>query len=934
MSFEKRGYRELYQGLETEVRRRAPDLTDWQEGSVVRSLFESVAWEMALLYEQMDLVYQAGFVDTATGANLDRVVAVLGITRNEPDFATGVVTFERDPGSTAEITIPVGTLVTTRDDPNQRPPRKAYLTLEDVTLRPGDTEVDAKVQAEERGPELTADSETVVLMPRPVPGVKSVHNKRPIRFLGRDREGDEDLRERAKQVLLASGRASVTSIENALLGMPGVRGVRVREDFSTVVDLGGGENGAQAGGDEGDGDGVQLGRGVVKVYVDGLSADNAARLRARVDEVRAAGVFVLMEPAVALNVQLVLKIEADPRVQGEERAVLERQVRDAVIRFLDKQRMGQPLLFSQLTREVLDVKGVVDLTDFRVLTFHDQHTAARGAVTLSRGSGGPAGNITIPARTELRAGTGQRFATDADALLAAGAPSLDVAVHALRQGRDGELLRTGSAVAWEPLPAGGGVLQVTNAQPVRLPRIAWDTAKVKRLEAGVEERFVPDLVRVAAGDKALAVQVLAHVAAPAPAGRDALVGAVQKAVGDAGKDALPNAAWAGTSDSGTTRPDTLDTRAVNAVTAAVDGFFAQVRAAAGAERGLFSADLDEDTRAALEDAVRAAATGKTAITEAAVRDALAAVLAARVTPTVVEAGLDRPLAALLAALHDAWMPRWPAAEVDAAVRAGLERTSARTIRDAQDKVTAAQRTVEASGEAVRVASAALVADPNNAAKQKTLSDAQAALAKDQASLTAAQRDLATAQSTATSALTEALAAVPARVEALRKKADAALTGLNTPARRAAMLAGSAAKGPFALDVRLRTVGWEGDVRGDAPYVEPSFVETVDPQPFVYTREVELAGTLSLALPLTATDAEKRTVRDQVRQAVLDLLDGLRPEENLELDRVRAVAEAHERVLRAAFDPAPELAARTDRGALQVGAMEKLVLSGDTFVIQA
>lgn len=923
MSFEKRGFRELYQGLETEVRRRAPDLTDWQEGSVVRSLFESVAWEMALLYEQMDLVYQAGFVDTATGANLDRVVAVLGITRNEPDFATGVVTFERDPGSTAEITIPVGTLVTTRDDPDQRPPRKAYLTLEDATLRPGDTEVDAKVQAEERGPELTADSETVVLMPRPVPGVKSVHNKRPIRFLGRDREGDEDLRERAKQVLLASGRASVTSIENALLGMPEVRGVRVRESFETVVDLGGGTDDGRRE-IEGEGDGGQLGRGVVQVFVDGLNADNAGRLRARVDEVRAAGVFVLMEPAVALNVQLVLRIEADPRVQGEERAVLERQVRDAVIRFLDRQRMGQPLLFSQLTREVLDVKGVVDLTDFRVLTFRDQHVPAQGTVTLLRGDDAPAGKVTVPTHTELRAGTGQRYVTDDDATLQADDDHVDVPVHALRQGRDGELLRTGSAVTWEPVSAGGGVLRVANAEPLRLPRTPVDTAKVKRIEAGVEERFVPDLVRVAAGDKALAVQVLAHVSAPAPEGRDALVGAVQKAITDAGKTVQPGDRWAGK----------LDARAASAVTASMDGFFARVRAAAGAERALFSADLDEATRQALDDAVRAAATGTGAVSEAALRDALAAVLAGALTPPAVEAGLDRPLEALLTALHDTWMPRWPADDVDAAIRAGLQRASAQTIRDAQDRVTAAQGTVETSAETLRLASAALVSDPTDATKQKAVTDAQTALNRDQAALSTAQAGLATAQNTAAGDLADALDAVPGWVAELRKQADAALTGLNTPARRAAILAGSAAKGPFSLEVRLRTVGWEGDVHGDAPYVEPSFVETVAPQPFVYTRAVELAGTLTLALPLTATDAEKRTVRDQVRQSVADLLDGLRPEENLELDRVRALAEAHERVLRATFEPAPGLGPRIQRGAVQVGAMEKLVLADDTFAIQA
>ncbi|HEU4561834.1 MAG TPA: hypothetical protein VFS20_28675 [Longimicrobium sp.] len=935
MSFQKRDFRELYQGLETQVRQRAPALTDWQEGSVVRSLFESVAWEMALLYEQMDLVYQAGYVDTATGANLDRVVAVLGITRNEPDFATGTVTFERDRGSTAEITIPVGTLVTTRDDPDQRPPRKGYLTLEEVRLRPGDVEVDAKVQAEERGPEMTSDSETVVLMPRPVPGVKSVRNRRPIRFLGREREGDEDLRERAKQVLLASGRASVTSIENALLGQPGVRGVRVREGFETTVTVGApndaGTTASTASPDE------RLGRGVVQVYVDGLTADNAARLRARVDEVRAAGVYVLMEPAVALNVQVVLKIEADPRVQGDELLVLERKVRDAVIRFLDRQSMGEPLLFSQLTREVLDVKGVTDLADFRVFTFRDQHTAARGVVTLSRGSDGPAGNVTIPQRTELRAGTGQRFTVDGpapaedgqpdppdgDVLLAAGETEVRARVHALRQGRDGELMRTGSAVAWEPVPAGGGALQASNAAPVRLPRVRYD-ATAKRIDAGVEERFVPDLVRVAAGDKELTVQVLVYVATPATGGSASLSTAVQSAVTKAGTDARPDDAWA----------TGLDTRARNAVNAAVDGFFASVRDAAGAEAGALSAGLSAETRAAVEKAIHDAATGKETVTEAEVRDAVDAVLASSLNPTVVTAGLDAPLDAAFATVRADWLPRWPADAVATAVRAGLERAAQKTISDAQTKVTDAQTDVQNKAAAERTAAAALAADAENAQKKTALANAQTALAQSQAALAKAQGDLSTATTTATRTLSEAMDAVAAKVEALRERSGDALSALSDPSARAAMLAGRVTAAPYALEVRLRTIDWEDEVLADVAWVEPTFVETVVAEPFVYTRRVQLAGTLALALPLTATEQEKRAVRDQVRQSVADLLDGLGPEEPLELDRVRALAEAHERVLRATFDPAPALAGRIARGALNVGEMEKLVLAGDAFEIRA
>ena len=459
---------------------------------------------------------------------------------------------------------------------------------------------------------------------------------------------------------------------------------------------------------------------------------------------------------------------------------------------------------------------------------------------------------------------------------------------------------------------------------VRLPRTRYDTTRVKRIEAAVEERFVADLVRVAAGDKELVVQVLAYVATPSAGGVSAVAAAVQSAVTKAGTTARPDDAWA----------TGLDTRARNAVTAAVDSFFASVRDAAGAEAGALSAGLSDETRAALEQAIRDAATGKETVTEAEVRDALNAVLASSLTPAVVTAGLDAPLDAALATVRGDWLPRWPADTVAAAVRAGLERAAAKTISDAQAKVTDAQTDVQNRAADERAAAAAVAADPENTQKQTALASAQTTLARGQAALAKAQGDLSTATTTATRELSERMDAVPARVEALRKRSGDALAALSTPESRAALLAGRVAQAPYTLEVRLRTIDWEGGVLADVAWVEPSFVETVVPEPFVYTRRVMLAGTLALALPLTATDQEKRTVRDQVRQTVADLLDGLGPEEPLELDRVRALAEAHERVLRATFDPAPALAGRIDRGALQVGAMERLVLAGDAFEIRA
>ncbi|HEU4456234.1 MAG TPA: baseplate J/gp47 family protein [Longimicrobium sp.] len=934
MSFQKRGFRDLYQALESDVRRRAPALTDWEEGSVVRSLFESFAYEMATLYEQMDLVYQAGFVDTATGPNLDRVVAVLGITRNEPDFATGEVTFERDPGSTADITIPVGTLVTTAEDPEKTPSKKAYRTIEEGRLPAGETVAEVKVQAEERGPEYTADSESVVVMPRPVPGVKTVRNRRPVRFLGREREGDEDLRERAKKALLASGRASSTSIENALLGLPGVRGVRVREDFSTVVDgtnlEAPAEETRRALLDSGDGDPDTLGRGVVKVYVDGLDSGNAGRLRERVDEVRAAGVFVILEPAVKRNVQATLRIEADPRVRGAELETLERQVRDAVIRFLDRQRMGQPLLFSQLTREVLDVKGVVDLDTYEVATFRDARLPAVGRVTLSRPAAQAASNLAIPARTELRTDTGQRFVTEGDAMLKDGETEITVDVRALRLGRDGELLRTGSAVAWEPV--GPARLAARNDGPIRLRRVLHP-AEEKRVAASLEERFVPDTIRVAAEPKTLAVNVQVGVAAPAEAGRDALVAALRAAVQAAAKNGRPDTAWStGLSD-----------KAKKAINARVDEFFTASRDAVDAFRARLSADLDPATRDALVAEVQAyfdyaRTRDPVRIEEGVLRDRLNAVLAARLTPAEVEARLVGPMGDVVAAVSALLAARFPSDAIADALESALT-TAADDRMAAEDaKVAAAQTAHQLAVDTLARLSTELAKmaanDPARAAKETEVTAARTAEAARRAELEAAVRDAARVRTEVSRELTAELARVPERVEELRTRALDALAAVGAPERLAAAAAGAAAAGPFVLTVRLRTTSFEGEVRSDAPYVEPTFVETPSAEiVFVHTRLVELAGTLTLGMPLTATDDEKRLVRAQVRQSVADFLDSLRPEENVDLDRIRVLAEAHEKVLRATFEPADALKERVERGTLSVGALEKVALSGDRFDIR-
>lgn len=75
-------------------------ISDVNPGSVVRTIVEAVSREIDFLYAQLNHVYLAGFIDTATGSALDLVVSILGVERKPAEQATGMVTFGRntDPG--------------------------------------------------------------------------------------------------------------------------------------------------------------------------------------------------------------------------------------------------------------------------------------------------------------------------------------------------------------------------------------------------------------------------------------------------------------------------------------------------------------------------------------------------------------------------------------------------------------------------------------------------------------------------------------------------------------------------------------------------------------------------------------------------------------------------------------------------------------------
>ena len=94
-----------------------------------------------MVSRQLEAVYQAGFVETATGRDLDQIGLLVGIVRRTATFGLGTVVFSRSSPSPADIFIPAGTRVSTA-----KPPAAQFETLVETTLRRGGLSVEVAIQ--------------------------------------------------------------------------------------------------------------------------------------------------------------------------------------------------------------------------------------------------------------------------------------------------------------------------------------------------------------------------------------------------------------------------------------------------------------------------------------------------------------------------------------------------------------------------------------------------------------------------------------------------------------------------------------------------------------------------------------------------------------------------------------------------------------------
>jgi uncharacterized phage protein gp47/JayE len=223
-------YSQLVAEMLAAIGERTP-LTNFNVGSVIRTLTEGIAEVVGELYAFASDMLKQGFLDTASGVWLDRKAAEYGVTRNPANETEGLVVFSRDVARATNIPIPAGSVVATPRDQSGLEYR--YLTTEDAVLLADETSVTVQVLAEGAGSAWNVGAGSITRMKTYITGVDAVTNEADwIDVVGADVEDDEALRRRCYLAWeeLARGGTAAAYVSWAL-SVTGVTSAFVDDDL-------------------------------------------------------------------------------------------------------------------------------------------------------------------------------------------------------------------------------------------------------------------------------------------------------------------------------------------------------------------------------------------------------------------------------------------------------------------------------------------------------------------------------------------------------------------------------------------------------------------------------------------------------------------------------------------------------------------------------
>ena len=320
-------------------------LTDFSVGSVVRTLLETIANELALTYQHLDVIYKSAFLETAEGSSLDKVIALVGMRRLAGGHPVAKVRFSRRDAAPGRITIPAGTVIT--DAANNR-----YLTQEELILEPGESSRDVVAVGE--SPATKPAAENALTRPEIViAGIDKVTNPRGAERLARA-ETDEQLRRRARGAFHGAVRGTVDALQFHLRSLEEVRDVAIVEEPNGVP-------------------------GEIRIdvaYAQGVDTSEAQKkVEERIRQVRPAGIRVVSASAARRRIRARVHLTlAGTGLSGTNLAALEGAVEDKLAKLITDLPPGGSVRQARVSALIMQDARIVDgRVDFQ---FEDASSSA------------------------------------------------------------------------------------------------------------------------------------------------------------------------------------------------------------------------------------------------------------------------------------------------------------------------------------------------------------------------------------------------------------------------------------------------------------------------------------------------------------------------------------------------------------------------------
>jgi len=330
-------------------------VTDFNEGSIVRTFCEAVGLEV----EQLYIRARVGF-----GIELKEIpFYAFNFSRESAQQASGNVKFTRS-GTSGTTDIPINTLVSTTDGTQ-------FETTAAGQITPGNSEsADIPILAVEGGTDGNVPAATITVLVTPITDVISVTNDASTTG-GQNEESEEEYLQRFREFIEGLGDSNISGLVSGAKSVSGVRSASVIEHFppsssynATVYIDDGAGNASQA-----------LIDAVELVLIgDGTSVNPGKK---------AGGINIQVLAPTKVTINVTVEITGDGTVSEESMEYLTTQ---AIENYVNNLTIGDDVIYNELVKSIMGVEGVLDI-DITVpssnTTINDNQIARTGTVTIT-----------------------------------------------------------------------------------------------------------------------------------------------------------------------------------------------------------------------------------------------------------------------------------------------------------------------------------------------------------------------------------------------------------------------------------------------------------------------------------------------------------------------------------------------------------------------